>query len=415
MSESGDVEGNTFAHASPLTELLATAGGGTPGSISRRRRLRLLFPCHAVTSGISGVALQLLDSVVSNPQLSGHFAPEYWMTAPQTEARRPYLRTALPRLPARIAFRLTCTSNWYRRLVTRRYLRDAKEGDFAWLFPSVEAHVYREAKERGCTVVKEIVNTALGAHGDSVRHAYESLGWPVGYVPPQADIDEECEQLPYADHLFSCSPEVSRTFIEAGASASRIIETSYGWSPEAFQPVQRRGEKLRFLFVASGCVRKGLPHLLQAWDRAKLDATLVVVGRLEDDVATRCASLLRSPSIEYHNYTSDLAPLYGGADVFVLPSFEEGSPLVGYLALAAGLPCLMTPASAGWVVREGVEGLIADPGDTNAWVELLRRAAGDADLRARLGANALERSREYTWDKVMARRCAALLQRLDGQ
>ena len=380
------------------------------------RRLRLLFPWYATTTGISGVALQLLDSVVRDARLSAAFEPEYWLTRAQPEARRSYLRSALPRLPARIAARFEFSDRWFHNRVVRRFLQRALPGDVAWLFPSVEAHVYREAKQRDCIVVKELVNTALGAHREALLRAYDALGWPPGPLPPHSHIEEECEQLPFADYLFSCSPEVTRTFVAAGAAADRIIETSYGWDPDGFQPVVRRGEgKPRFLFVAAGGVRKGLPHLLQAWHRARLDATLVLVGGIEPDVATRCADLLNSPSIEHHSYTEDLAPLYGGADAFVLPSFEEGSPLVSYLALAAGLPCLFTPASAGWVVRDGVEGLVAAPDDVEAWVELLRRTAGDRQLREELGANALVRSRDYTWQKVMARRCDALLDRLESR
>ena len=50
------------------------------------------------------------------------------------------------------------------------------------------------------------------------------------------------------------------------------------------------------------------------------------------------------------------------ADVFVFPSLFEGSAVVTYEALAAGLPSVVTP-SAGSVVRDGVEGFIVPRGE----------------------------------------------------
>ncbi len=329
--------------------------------------------------------------------------------------RRDYQHVLLPYLFARSIYRMFGEGRWMPGLVAKRYLHSLRQGDVAWLFPSVDASTYREARARGCFVVKELINTALGAHREALVRAHEVLGWQPGSLPPHPDIDEERRQLPHVDAFFTCSPMVTSTFVAAGADPARMIESSYGWSPEQFRPEHRAHEGFRFLFVAAGSVRKGLPHLLLAWERARLDATLVVVGKLDATVEARCGARLRGPGIEYHPYTRELGSVYGGADAFVLPSFEEGSPLVSYLALAAGLPCLMTPEAAGWVVRDGVEGLHAPAGDTEAWAEVLRRCAGDAELVSRLAANARPRALEYTWDKVMARRCRALLDRLQPE
>ena len=55
------------------------------------------------------------------------------------------------------------------------------------------------------------------------------------------------------------------------------------------------------------------------------------------------------------------------ADVFVFPSLFEGSAVVTYEALAAGLPSVVTP-SAGSVVRDGVEGFIVPRGRLMSWL-----------------------------------------------
>jgi glycosyltransferase involved in cell wall biosynthesis len=152
--------------------------------------------------------------------------------------------------------------------------------------------------------------------------------------------------------------------------------------------------------------------LLRAWVRAKVAGRLMLVGGVEPDVAERCAEQLRDPTVVVREYTRDLAAVYGDADVFVLPSFEEGSPLVSYLALGAGLPSLLSPAASGWVVRDGVEGIVVEPDDVDQLADGLRRYAEDVALRERLGAAARARAGDYTWDKAAARRLAGLEQAL---
>lgn len=75
------------------------------------------------------------------------------------------------------------------------------------------------------------------------------------------------------------------------------------------------------------------------------------------------------------------------ADIALLPSVQEGSPLAMIEALAAGKP-LVASAVGGIpeVVREGETGLLVPPGDAAALADALRRLVEDAPLRARLGS-----------------------------
>jgi glycosyltransferase involved in cell wall biosynthesis len=382
-----------------------------PRAFSPMRRLHLLFPCAAHAAGLGGVALQMLDAIERSPSLRARFEPHYWLLSAGRGLERPYQRRLLPHLLARAARRVVAEKA-FTPWLTRRFLQDVRPGDVAWLFPGTDAATFAHARDRGAYVVKELVNTAFAAHRDALVRAHAALGWPAQDLPRDADVAEERAQLEHADLLFTCSPFVSRSYVAAGARESTLANVSYGWSAREFRPQRTRNDLPRLLFVARGSVRKGLPHLLRAWRRARPPATLVIVGDLDPIVAERCADDLRQPGVEYNAWTDDLAACYGRADAFVLPSFEEGSPLVTYLALAAGLPCLLSPEAAGWLVRDGEEGLIAEAHDTDAWSELLHRAAGDRELRERLGARALERSRDYDWDPVAARRCEAIERRL---
>jgi glycosyltransferase involved in cell wall biosynthesis len=94
-----------------------------------------------------------------------------------------------------------------------------------------------------------------------------------------------------------------------------------------------------------------------------------------------------------------VATLLAEADMLVLPSRDEGLPLVLIEAMAAGLP---TIASAGVgaipeVVLHGETGLLVPPGDVTALAHAIETLSVDQALRRRMGAAARARcERRYS-------------------
>jgi glycosyltransferase involved in cell wall biosynthesis len=76
-------------------------------------------------------------------------------------------------------------------------------------------------------------------------------------------------------------------------------------------------------------------------------------------------------------------------DVVVQSSASEGLPNVLLEAAAAGRAIVATDVGGtGEIVRDGITGLLVDPGDRGALTQALRLAVTDAALRGRLGVNA---------------------------
>lgn len=80
------------------------------------------------------------------------------------------------------------------------------------------------------------------------------------------------------------------------------------------------------------------------------------------------------------------------ADVFCLPSFQEGVPVVLMEAMAAGLP-VVTSRIAGIpeLVEDGVSGFLLPPGDLTALTKALGTCMDDVGLRLRMGAAGRDR------------------------
>jgi glycosyltransferase involved in cell wall biosynthesis len=82
----------------------------------------------------------------------------------------------------------------------------------------------------------------------------------------------------------------------------------------------------------------------------------------------------------------DIRRYYEEADVFVLPSFAEGLPVVLMEAMAVGLPVVTSRIAAiPELVDDGVNGFVLPPGRVDALVEALRCLASDSALRRRMG------------------------------
>lgn len=88
------------------------------------------------------------------------------------------------------------------------------------------------------------------------------------------------------------------------------------------------------------------------------------------------------------------------ADVFVFPSLFEGFALVILEAMAAGLPVITTPNTAGPdLIEHGKEGLIVPAGDAKALRAAMESLLNDPERTRSMGRAAHEKAKEYTWEK----------------
>jgi glycosyltransferase involved in cell wall biosynthesis len=85
-------------------------------------------------------------------------------------------------------------------------------------------------------------------------------------------------------------------------------------------------------------------------------------------------------------YQEDVAGYYRLFDAFLLPSVNEGTPVSAIEALASGTPVVATRVGGvPDVVRDGMDGFLVEPGDTEAAASRLAELAADPKLRTRLG------------------------------
>lgn len=90
--------------------------------------------------------------------------------------------------------------------------------------------------------------------------------------------------------------------------------------------------------------------------------------------------------IRWLGHRDDMAELLRQVDIAVLPSHHEGAPRFLLEAAASSLPLVATDIpGCRVVVRDGINGFLVPPKDTQALAKALERLLQDPDLRARMG------------------------------
>ncbi len=155
-------------------------------------------------------------------------------------------------------------------------------------------------------------------------------------------------------------------------------------------------ETLRLLAVGRVSRRKGTDTLLKAMALLKgLPVRLQLTGDFDQGMEDWVRSFVREndlgPAVRVGGFSEDVGAELANADVFVLPSVvpESGGPMAMVEAMSGALPVVVSASgSQGEIVRHGENGLLVDAGDVEGLAVAIRALAGDAGLRARLGANA---------------------------
>jgi glycosyltransferase involved in cell wall biosynthesis len=84
--------------------------------------------------------------------------------------------------------------------------------------------------------------------------------------------------------------------------------------------------------------------------------------------------------------------IYAQADVFCLPSFAEGLPVVLMEALSMGIPCVTTAITGiPELISHGIEGLLVPPSDLDALMQTLATLMDDDGLRSHMAINGRKR------------------------
>jgi glycosyltransferase involved in cell wall biosynthesis len=285
----------------------------------------------------------------------------------------------------------------------------------AYIWPDAALQTILDLKRLNIKIFREMINCHRGTAKSILDDAYARISEAPTHGISEATVYADREALDATDYIFCPSPMVEESLLENRVPASKILSASYGWDPARLHGSNKFLEPspgVTMVFAGSIGVRKGCHLLLEYWAKSKVHGRLVLAGVVEPTIKRRWSELLSRDDVVVLDFVSNVGALYRSADIFVLPSLEEGSPLVTYEACGSGLPVITTAMGAGGVVRHMKEGFVLHPYDCEGWIAAIRALADDKDLRQAMSVASAERAQLFRWDIVAKRRRRQILDRL---
>ncbi|OPL19384.1 MAG: hypothetical protein AVO35_10890 [Candidatus Aegiribacteria sp. MLS_C] len=223
--------------------------------------------------------------------------------------------------------------------------------------------------------------------------------------------------------LIANSPHTVGFLESMGRNREDIVLAPPGLSvTPVLEPVFRESPS-RILSVCSIEPRKGVLEMVRALHGSGIPAATLTIagdprrGSVYSAEVERLISELGMGSrvfIAGRLSREDLMEEYSKADAFMLLSNWEGYGMAIAEAMASGLPVITTRAGAiPWLVQDGRNGILVEPGDWRAAAEGVRRMLTDGGLRMRLASEALKSAASFpSWDGTTGRSVEAISKKL---
>jgi glycosyltransferase involved in cell wall biosynthesis len=228
----------------------------------------------------------------------------------------------------------------------------------------------------------------LHLHAAQLHHFYRSLPSPLRW------LTRWVFSLPASVVVLGTS---ARRFVteELGVPAERVDIVINGVpEPAPRSPRTDNGGTQQVLFLGNLSERKGVSDLLQALARpgfqtGRLEVVLAGGGDLAGYRAkARALGVDRFVRFEGWCDQDKVAELLSRSDLLVLPSYDEGLPLVILEALAHGVGVVCTPVGEiPSVLTHGVNAYFVAPGDIDALAAGLQEVLDRPGLLRALGSN----------------------------
>ena len=268
--------------------------------------------------------------------------------------------------------------------VIRHGLADA---DVIYGVNRASLELFQYAKDSGISCILEQCSAPRRVERQLMAEEMER--WPdlePGLVlPPRNDamIKREEAEWTLADRIIAPSEFVVNGLQACGIAPDQCRVVPYGIALDPYKSARRDRShttgKLRILYAGRVSLLKGAPYLLEA---LRLIGSEHIEARFAGQVLLDHHRLLDyKPWVEFLGLVprTQMVRLFQWADILLMPSICEGSAIVIYEALAAGLPVIAT-GNCGAMVRHGIDGYLVPIRDVETLAETISSILKNRDI-----------------------------------
>lgn len=242
-------------------------------------------------------------------------------------------------------------------------------------FVGKSLHSFRRVEQLGANRLELI---AANSHVTALRNRHDlarkltgiSDSWLNG-----AQQHKTLREYDTADVIYVHSEYTRQSFVEAGLPAAKLRRTYLTVDPRFCPPANRLDDGIfRIVYVGRVDATKGIPLLLDVFDRLHMRAELTIVGSWGTRQMRRYITNRIREDARIHVAPGDPLPALHAANVFVHPTFEDGFGYAPMESLACGTPVIAT-ADTGMkeYITPGKNGFIVPTGNEDALLERIEQ------------------------------------------
>jgi glycosyltransferase involved in cell wall biosynthesis len=382
---------------------------------------------YGTAAGVGGLGIQSANAVADLAAVCRRILAFGPGPSPTGAAEGIHWHLAEPRRTG-FGARFTWLRWWTGR---RQYLNDTRLGwwaaqavararpDCCYAFTQVALESFRWANRAGVPAILESPN----GHLQNFRDVYcrEANRWGRGIFlghPTRGMVERVKEEYARADVIRVSSEWARRSLTSRGVADEKVVVIPQRPTAGSFRPPPHRlppEGRFRVCFVGTLDLRKGFVYLLRAARRFGPERlTLHLVGGTVDRLTRRLLAR-ELIGLDVEVTPGDPLPALHWAELFVLPTLEDGSPFVVPEAMAAGLPLVVTDQCGNApLVRPGETGWVVPAGDEDALLAALQQTYARRTELPHMGDAA-----RADWERLAAEENSAaladLLIRASGQ
>lgn len=205
-----------------------------------------------------------------------------------------------------------------------------------------------------------------------------------------------------ADVLIVLSVSWKQYFIGIGVPEEKIVVLHNITSYPQIKDVDKDESKIRLLFMGEIGQRKGVFDLLRAIGshREELEEKIELrIGgnKNEEQLLNTIRDYHLEGFVHFEGFVSGekKVELLNWANVYVLPSFNEGLPISILEAMSYKMPIISTPVGGIPEVVDDSNGVLVEPGDEEQIYEAIRKYVDDRSLIEKQGSNSYPKVETY--------------------
>jgi len=272
--------------------------------------------------------------------------------------------------------------------------REIKSINIIWGFNNYSYDVFKKFSK---TKVYKVLDLTIGYILESEKKYSKDNNI---YRLSEYERKKQIQEIKLADKIIVGSKFVKQTLVNNKVKSSKIKIINYGFDEKLFpkQKLRKRilkmNETLKILFVGQINKRKGANYLIDAiksFKKSEVELTMIGSNFLNIKDKTLPSNIVIKPFMQ----KKELLKYYYDSHLFIFPTFYEGSAIVIYEAIGAGLPILST-INSGHNINDFSE-LKIKPGSTKSIISTINKILKKPSEIEKMSKKTMKLYNEYKW------------------